>query len=487
MDDWRLLRQYVEQNSQEAFATLTRRYVNLVYSVCRRELSDPDLAEDVTQAVFLILARKASGLRRGVVLSGWLFQTARFAAKNAGTQERRRQQHEQEAAQQAMTDQVTQENALWNSLEPFLNQALASLGTGDQDAVLLRCCEGRSLAETGAALGVSEEAARKRVSRGLEKLRRIFGKEGVVVSVAALAALLPARAVHAAPATCAPAVTQATLGVLAGQVNASLVGSHAYQISQGVLHAMKIVKMKMMAGAVALALTGTAVTYTVVQGQAPAPAQRTTYRTVLLVGKARYADGKPAGGVHIGAQLQNASMGQILTNGLVLPGSRQGQLSSNDTRTRPDGTYTLAVGEDMAYNIELLPDNMMQWEADTKWVATAAEGVSGKKGATVAVPDLVLTPGGFVTGTVIDKTTGKPAGGVAIGSHGPERPQSGAGVVGTRTDAAGHYRLRTAPGKSLVYIADDRYNERGIERGATLTVAEGQTKSADFQVTPAKQ
>lgn len=275
MDDWQLLRQYAEQNSQEAFATLTRRYVNLVYSVCRRELSDPDLADDVTQAVFLILARKASGLRRGVILSGWLFQTARFAAKNARTREQRRRRHEQEAAQQAMIDQSIHENALWNGMEPFLNRALASLGTGDRDAALLRCLEGRSFPETGAALGVSEEAARKRVFRGLEKLRRILVKEGVIVSSAALAALLSARAVRAAPATCAPAVAQATLGVLAGQVNASLVGSHSYQISQGVLHAMKIVKMKMTAGAVALALAGTAVTYTVVRGES-APAKTPT-------------------------------------------------------------------------------------------------------------------------------------------------------------------------------------------------------------------
>ena len=486
MDDWRLLRQYVEQNSQEAFAALTRRYIDLVYSVCRRELSDSALAEDVTQAVFLILVRKAPTLRHGVVLSSWLFQTARFAAKNAGTRERRRRHYEQEAAQAMQSEQTTQENALWNSVEPLLNPALARLNAADRDAVLLRCVEGRSLAETGAALGVSEDAARKRVSRALESLRRLLSKEGaVIVSSAALVALLATRAVQAAPAHCA-------LGV-AGQINAGLTGSHSYQISQGVLYAMKIVKMKKMAGAVALALAATAVTYTVVRGQAPPPAQRTTYRTVLLVGKARYADGRPAGGVHIGAQLQNAPFEKLTADasgaGLqtILPGSRQRQLAGNDTRTRPDGTYTLAVGADVPYNILLLPDNMMTWQTDSQWAAVADEGVSGPPSATIRVGDLVLTRGGFVTGTVADKTTGRPAGGVAIGSYGPHRPESGAGVVGAVTDASGRYRLRVAPGTSLVYMADGRYQERGMGRGATVTVAEGGTASADFRVTPAKR
>ena len=99
MDDHQLLRQFVAQNSQEAFSALTKRYLGLVYSVCRRELDDAEAAEDVTQAVFLILARKAPTLGRSVVLSGWLFQTARFAAKNARLQAQRRAAYEQKAAE----------------------------------------------------------------------------------------------------------------------------------------------------------------------------------------------------------------------------------------------------------------------------------------------------------------------------------------------------------------------------------------------------
>src|SRR5919107_4716580 len=98
MDEWQLLREYVEHNSQAAFAGLIERYINLVYSTCLREVRDAALAQDVTQVVFLILARKAKKIRRGTVLSGWLYQTARFAARSALQQEARRHSSERQAA-----------------------------------------------------------------------------------------------------------------------------------------------------------------------------------------------------------------------------------------------------------------------------------------------------------------------------------------------------------------------------------------------------
>ena len=95
MHDWQLLREYLDNNSQEAFAGLVERHINLVYSTCLREVHDATLAEDVTQVVFLLLVKKAPALREGTVLSGWLFQTARFVSKDALKQEARRQQREQ--------------------------------------------------------------------------------------------------------------------------------------------------------------------------------------------------------------------------------------------------------------------------------------------------------------------------------------------------------------------------------------------------------
>lgn len=233
-DDWQLLRQFTQHNSQEAFAALTARYLSLVYSTCRRELDDADLAEDVTQAVFLILARKASSLRREVVLSGWLFQTARFAAKNARTQETRRKATEQKAADTVREQQMKTKDAAWNDIEPLLNQSLAALRDGERECVLLRVFQGLSFVEAGAALGLSEEAARKRVTRSLEKMRLFFTKNGVIVPSTVLAVLLTAHAAKAAPA-----------GLVAGHTTtAALTGSHAYQLSEGTLKAMKLVHLK---------------------------------------------------------------------------------------------------------------------------------------------------------------------------------------------------------------------------------------------------
>ena len=244
MDDWQLLRQFIDKNSQEAFATLTARYLGLVYSVCRRELTDSETAEDVTQAVFLILARKAPSLRRSVILSGWLFQTARFAAKNARLQAQRRTAYEQKAAE-VMQQQTQTEDAAWAEIEPLLNRSLAALKAGERECVLLRFFQELSFAETGAALGLTEEAARKCLTRALEKMRRFFGKEGVIVPGVALAALLSAHAAKAFPAT---------TGTIAGYLNLSLTSSHVCQLSEGVLKAMKIAQIKTALGLTAVGI-----------------------------------------------------------------------------------------------------------------------------------------------------------------------------------------------------------------------------------------
>ena len=254
-DDRQLLRQFVEYNSQEAFAALTKRYLGLVYSVCRRETDNPETAEDVTQAVFLILAKKAPTLRRNVVLSGWLFQTARFAAKNARTQETRRMAYEQKAAEE-MEQQASLKDADWAEIEPLLNQSLAALKEGERECVFLRYFQEMSFAETGAALGLTEEAARKRLTRALEKMRRFFGKEGVMIPGAALAVLLSAHAAKAVPATCQAKIGLITHGVLAGHLSLSLTGSHAYQLSEGVLKAMKIAQIKAVVGLTTVAVIG---------------------------------------------------------------------------------------------------------------------------------------------------------------------------------------------------------------------------------------
>jgi hypothetical protein len=244
----------------------------------------------------------------------------------------------------------------------------------------------------------------------------------------------------------------------------------------------------MLTGSLAVVIVGSAVSYGMLHGQAPD--QKTAYRTVILTGRARYEDGKPAGGVRIDAQIQDAATRKMM--GTEKPGllsTRVMQLSGNMTRTRPDGTYKLAVGADLPYNILLLPNNLLREGEDDGSVAAAAEGVSGHKNQTITVPDLILTPGAFVTGTVTG-TNSKAVEGVSIGSYGPERPTSSAAIVDTLTDAAGHYRLRVAPGKNGVYVSDGRYNgytdvqakAKGLMKAVSVTA--GQSATADFQVTP---
>src|SRR3954469_6720320 len=104
-NDIELLREYALHQSEQAFATLVSRYVNLVYSVALRQVRDPHLAEEVTQAVFIILARKAASLNSSTILSAWLCRTARYASANALTIQRRRQNREQEAHMQSVLNE----------------------------------------------------------------------------------------------------------------------------------------------------------------------------------------------------------------------------------------------------------------------------------------------------------------------------------------------------------------------------------------------
>ncbi len=197
-DDMELVREFARQNSNEVFAALVSRHINLVYSVAIRQVRDPHLAEEVTQAVFVILARKAASLGPKTILSGWLCRTARNVGANALTIQRRRQRREQEAYVQSLCNEP--EPDIWGQIAPLLDAAMSQLGEKDHDAVVLRFFDGKDLKDVGAALGVSEEAAKKRVTRAVEKLRVFFHKRGVLVPVTILAAAISANAVQAAPA-----------------------------------------------------------------------------------------------------------------------------------------------------------------------------------------------------------------------------------------------------------------------------------------------
>jgi RNA polymerase sigma factor (sigma-70 family) len=207
-DDTQLLQEYA-MGSEQAFRELVERYVNLVYSAAIRHLEEAQLAQDVVQTVFTALARKARTLPRDVILGGWLYRHTCFVASQAARTERRRRARDRQALD--MTAFNDQPEPDWERLSPYLDQAMKGLGTSDRDAVVLRYFEGRNLRNVGAALGISEEAARKRVTRALEKLRSFFAGHGVTLSATALAALLAENVVVAAPAGMASTVSVAAL------------------------------------------------------------------------------------------------------------------------------------------------------------------------------------------------------------------------------------------------------------------------------------
>jgi len=210
-DDMDLVREYARSGSEEAFATLVSRHVNLVNSVAVRQVHDIHLAEEITQAVFIILARKAGSLNSKTILSAWLCRTAQYAAADAVKIQRRRQKREQEMYMETDLNQDEPQSCEWSEIAPVLDAAMAQLGEKDHSAIVLRFFEGKDLKQVGAALGVSENTAKSRVSRATEKLRKLFIKRGITLSAAAIAGAVSAHSVQAAQIGLATSVTVAAL------------------------------------------------------------------------------------------------------------------------------------------------------------------------------------------------------------------------------------------------------------------------------------
>ena len=234
-DDITLLKQYAE-GDEYAFTVLVNRYINLVYSTALRQVCNPSQAEEITQAVLIILTRKAKSFSPKTILSGWLYQTATLTAANFQRSEIRRQHREQEAFMQStLTESDT---ASWEHIAPLLDEAMGRLGEADRNAIVLRFVENKTPQEVATTLKLNEVSARKRVSRAVEKLRKFFLKRGVTLSGAAIAGAVSANSVHAAPVGLAAAISTITVtkGAAASASTLTLV--------KGALKAMAWIKVK---------------------------------------------------------------------------------------------------------------------------------------------------------------------------------------------------------------------------------------------------
>lgn len=220
MGDHELLQIYAQHGSNDAFAALVRRHLDLVYSAARRQVRSPHLAEEVTQSVFIDLARSARKLKPSQPLAAWLFLVTRRTAIDVLRSETRRH-----AWSQPLTEGAAENaTAASTEVEPLLDEAIASLSEDDRRAVILRFFENQSLREVGHILGTSDDAAQKRVSRAVEQLRSYFGKHGVVLGAAAVTTQLSAHAATTAPAALATGISQlAALTAAATQVSQIIV------------------------------------------------------------------------------------------------------------------------------------------------------------------------------------------------------------------------------------------------------------------------
>lgn len=256
--DMMLVQEYANTRSERAFSTLVERHVNLVHASALRQVGDVHLAQEITQAVFIILADKAKSLGPDTILSAWLYRTTRYAAADALKSQRRRVKREQEAYMQStLLDDQT--DPAWAQLSASLDDAMAKLNESDRAIVILRYFENKSAAEVAEALKLSDAAVHKRLSRALEKLRKFFALRGATVTTAIVASAISANSVHAAPVGLVNTITSVVVA------KSAATGGSTLTLVKGTLKLMAWTKAKIAIVAAASILLATGTTAIVIQ------------------------------------------------------------------------------------------------------------------------------------------------------------------------------------------------------------------------------
>jgi RNA polymerase sigma factor (sigma-70 family) len=258
--DAQLLRAHL-QGDESAFREIVSRHADLVYSAALRQVNSQVLAQDIAQTVFVDLVRKSKEVGARMAndgsLAGWLYRSTRFAVLNHLRDDRRRAEHERQAMEQLITD--TSPAADWERIRPILDEAMAELSDDDRDALLLRYFKNHDFQTVGRALGLSDDAAQKRVSRAVERLREYFSKRDVAIGVSGLVVMISANAVQASPTGLAAAITTSIFG---GTVTAAAASTHL---------ALSLITMKITTVIAIGAATAATVAYLVLHTKANRP------------------------------------------------------------------------------------------------------------------------------------------------------------------------------------------------------------------------
>ena len=295
-DDLLLVRRYAETGSAEAFAAVVGRHADYVFATALRQTRDRDLAEDVTQATFIVLARRAAHLRDGTSVAAFLHHTAVYASKNALRAARRRRWHETSAAVDPATSATCSDPACADETAVAVDSALTRLREADRDLLMLHYFDGLTLVEAAARLRITHEAARKRLHRALERLRGHLQMAGLTMSATAIPAVIMAMG--------RPSI-EAQAGTIASMALAGGAQGSAFSLAHEVLRTFQLLALKKAAAAIVLvAVVTSGATVAVTHAARPTPetgpdveiaqSTATTQTTTVIRAPQRAAASRPA-------------------------------------------------------------------------------------------------------------------------------------------------------------------------------------------------